>query len=431
MAIENTIAAADRPRLKMALLALLVKRGVASIADQAAFGAITFIVSLFIGRVLGAEGLGTYATINALFLLIYSTYDSVLLEPMSVFGPRRSSGARADYRGFLLLTHVAWAVTLAMTSVIAIAAWMYFVSPDPGTLAAVASSIVYSVFIGFQWLLRRHYYIEDHIYRATAQSFLFVICVVSGLFLLHEYGASSVASIYVVLAVSSAVICIVQSLRLRHVVSRPSKTQIAIFANEHWRYGRWVLATVPFYILSFQGYYFLASIVLSIEETGYLKAAETMIGPFAQVVTGLTMMMLPMTSGRIDHMSKPEKTKYLWRILAILLVVAGTYGCLLVLFGDLLVTLAFGVKMQPAIGLLPFAAAIALIWAIATPASLTLSAIKRPDVLFVSFALATLSMVVAGPVLMHAFGREGAMSGMILSWIVVAVTQWWFVGRLL
>jgi hypothetical protein len=96
MAIEDTISATGRPRLKGDPLALLVRRGVASIADQAAFGAVTFIVSLFIGRALGAEGLGTYATTNALFLLVYSTYDSVLLEPMSVFGPRRSSRARAD-----------------------------------------------------------------------------------------------------------------------------------------------------------------------------------------------------------------------------------------------------------------------------------------------------------------------------------------------
>ena len=307
MAIENTISATGRPRLKIAPLALLVKRGVASIADQAAFGAVTFIVSLFIGRALGAEGLGTYATTNALFLLIYSTYDSVLLEPMSVFGPRRSSCARADYRGFLLLTHVAWAATLAVASVIAIAAWTYFFSPDHGTIAAVAASIIYSAIIGFQWLLRRHFYIENYIHLATLQSFLYVILVVSGLFFLHNYGASSVASIYMVLAVSAAAICIGQSFRLQHVVALPSKTQIVTFAGEHWRYGRWVLATVPFYILSFQGYYFVASIILSIEEVGYLKAAETMIGPFSQVVTGLTMMMLPMTAGRIDQCRSPKK----------------------------------------------------------------------------------------------------------------------------
>jgi O-antigen/teichoic acid export membrane protein len=156
-----------------------------------------------------------------------------------------------------------------------------------------------------------------------------------------------------------------------------------------------------------------------------------MIGPFSQVVTGLTMMMLPMTAGRIDQMSKPEKVKYLRRILAILVLVAGSYGCVLVLFGDLLVTLAFGAQMRPAVSLLPFAAAIALIWAIATPASLTLSAIKRPELLLVSFALATIGMLIAGPMLMHSLGRDGAMIGMILSWMVVAVTQWWFVARLL
>ena len=66
---------------------------------------------------------------------------------MSVFGPRRSSCARADYRGFLL-AHVAWAATLAVASVIAIAAWTYFFSPDHGTIAAVAASIIYSAIIG-------------------------------------------------------------------------------------------------------------------------------------------------------------------------------------------------------------------------------------------------------------------------------------------
>ena len=33
--------------------------------------------------------------------------------------------------------------------------------------------------------------------------------------------------------------------------------------------------------------------------------------------------------------------------------------------------------------------------------------------------------------LMHSLGRDGAMIGMILSWTVVAVTQWWFVAKLL
>ena len=84
------------------------------------------------------------------------------------------------------------------------------------------------------------------------------------------------------------------------------------------------------------------------------------------------MMMLPMTVGCIDHMSKAEKAKYLRRILAILVLTAATYGCVLVL-----------------------------------------------------------SMLIAGPVLMHSLGKEGAMIGMILSWIVVAVGQWWLAARLL
>jgi O-antigen/teichoic acid export membrane protein len=409
----------------------IVVRGVASVVDQAAFGLITFVVSLFIGRLMGADALGLYATTNALFLLLFSVYNSALLEPMSVFGPRRTPAERRTYRGFLLLGHLAFVAGLVATSAAAIGLWAWAAAPPAVVLHALIATVLYATVITYQWLLRRHWYIESDILSATLQSCLYMFVVLCGLYLLRERPQVEVADIYGVLVLTGVVICAGQSLRLKGVIAMPSRREIRRFSREHWRYGRWVLAGAPLYVCSLHGYYFLAGLMLSIEEVGYLKAAETMIGPFSQIVTGLTMMMLPMTAARIDGMSDEERRRHLLRMLLVLAAAAAGYGTVLVIFGDALVRLAFGDAMGPAAALLPIFAVNALIWAIAEPAFIVLSAVKRPDLFFRSFGIATLSVLTIGPLLMTWIGIEGGALGLMVSWLVLATSQWWFVKRVL
>ena len=72
-------------------------RSIASIADQGASAAITFVSSVFVGRLLGAEALGIFAMTSALVLIIRQAQAGVVLDPMSVFGPRRRPAERRRF----------------------------------------------------------------------------------------------------------------------------------------------------------------------------------------------------------------------------------------------------------------------------------------------------------------------------------------------
>lgn len=427
----SDIGMAQRSGLARRLAGSFATRGVTSIADQAASGVVTFIVSLFIGRVIGADALGLYATTNVLFLLVSSFYNGALLDPMLVYGPRRAARERPAYRSFLLLAHLSCILGIVLMAALAIVLWRIMTPLDDVVVSAVAACIGYACVILYQYLLRRHFYVEQKVFTATTQSVGYLLLVSTLLIIVYTAMRPSVAEIYGVLALASILVCTAQSVRLNRGLAMPSRGQIRQFAGEHWRYGRWVMATSPLYVCSVQGYYLLAANLLPPEQVGYLKAAETMTGPFSQVVMGLAMLMLPMTAGLIDTMPRSARLRYVGRTVATFLSIAVPYSVLLFFFGNRLLLLAFGARLAPALVLVPYISLIPILAALLFPASIVVSALKRPDLLFYSYGIATVAMISCGLFLMKYFGIEGAVIGMLISCAVLAATQLMFCLRLL
>lgn len=405
-------------------------RGVGSIADQAAAGAVTFLVSLVIGRFIGADGLGLFAVTNVAFLFIASLHNGALLEPFSVFAPRRAEDEKAAYRGFIAR---GCAVVIAGTSVavaLILVAWSSMSAPSTATLLGLAGSALYASVLLLQLVVRRHFYIEGQVPQAAVQSLACLALVAAGLALYVWMAPASVAGVYVVLAGASALVCAAQLPRFSRMSAAPAATQARVFAAEHWRYGRWVLATAPLYVGAVQGYYLIAASLLTAEEVGYLKAAETMIGPFGQVATGLTMLLLPLTARHTDRMSGGQRRRNLLKALGLFVGLGIAYAVVLGFFGDLLLKLAFGPTIAAgATPLILLIAPVPVLWAAAITAGMVLSAMRRPEIVFVAYLLATLVMVFAGSLLMAAFGITGAIMGLLASWLTLATTQlaaaWW------
>ena len=89
------------PMSRLSMLASIGGRGVASIADQASTAAVGFLCSVFIGRLLGTEALGTYAITSVCVILVSAIQSAVVLEPMSVFGAKKPAHEKTRYHGFL------------------------------------------------------------------------------------------------------------------------------------------------------------------------------------------------------------------------------------------------------------------------------------------------------------------------------------------
>ena len=67
-------------------------RGVLAILDQGLISGSNFVVAILLARWLTPKEYGTYALAFEVFLFMAALYGSLILEPMSVFGPSLYKG---------------------------------------------------------------------------------------------------------------------------------------------------------------------------------------------------------------------------------------------------------------------------------------------------------------------------------------------------
>src|SRR4029079_18767744 len=78
-----------------------------AIVDQGLISGSNFALGILLARWLGAEEYGAYAMAFAISVLLSWVYQSLLLEPMSVFGPSAYRDKLRGYTGTLIWIHVA------------------------------------------------------------------------------------------------------------------------------------------------------------------------------------------------------------------------------------------------------------------------------------------------------------------------------------
>ena len=76
-------------------------RGVWSIADQGLFAATNLVLNLLLAVWLTPAEYGAYALVYAVFLLLSTIHNGLLVEPMLVFGPEKYAGSFSSYVGTL------------------------------------------------------------------------------------------------------------------------------------------------------------------------------------------------------------------------------------------------------------------------------------------------------------------------------------------
>jgi O-antigen/teichoic acid export membrane protein len=412
-------------RIDLRRLANLGARGTASIADQGASAAISFLASVFIGRQLGAEPLGIYAITNVFVTLIRALQSSLILEPMSVYGPRRASEERNRYFGFLIGLETVWIGGLMLISVGGAAgAWAVGRIEAP-VMYALWAGAVFAFLSCFQLFLRRQFYIEFRQYLALVQSLSFLALVAVGFAVMWQLeGDWTVVDVYVLLCACSVVVCVVQGGRFWHRVSVPSRREIRRYGAEHWSYGKWILLTVPVGILTYQGYFFFVGALISAEAAGLLKAAETLIAPFFQVSVGLSLMLVPMVSRNIDRMSPAAQRAYVLRLSLPLLGLAAVYTAAVYLGGAYALRALFGSHVEAAIPIVEIIAFFPLFLVAPMPAGVVLSALRRANLKFLAQVFTLSGTLLIGVLLVILYGIRGAAMGFVLTGVLFAIGQW-------
>lgn len=403
--------------------ASLSSRGVASISDQAAAAAVSFAVSVYVGRHIGVDALGIYAITNAFVLLIRALQNSVVLEPMAVFGPRKAENY-GRYFAFLVGLEVStilfFSVLFAAMSAVAFA----FGYLGLEALFIILASCLYVNFLCFQLFLRRQFYVDHRQYMATVQSTSFLILVIAGLAAFWRLDGLGVAHVYILLTVCSLIVCLVQGGRFWARMEKPAAAEVRQHAQDHWSFGKWILLAVPFGMISYQGFFPFVGFVESQEAAGLLKAAEALISPFVQIVLGMQLMLVPMTSRTVDTMPLAAQKRLAIRISLAFLAVAVAYSAAVYLTREYTIALLFGENLKDAVPVLAILSLFPLFRGFPMAAAVILTSRKQANLRFITQLVATiLTIVICFPMVLL-WGVLGAAAGMVLSQAIYAVVMW-------
>lgn len=411
-------------RINLGRLSSLGARGVASIADQGATAAVSFLASVFIGRHLGAEPLGVYAITNVFVTLIRALQNCLVLEPMSVYGPRRKIEEKTAYFGFLLGLEALWVgVLVSLMMLGSTLAWGLDQIDAPLFEALIASGL-FAFLICFQYFLRRQFYMDLRQYLAMIQSLSFLALIAVGFAAMWRFDGWTVVDIYLLLSACSVLVCVIQGGRFWRMVGKPGADARRQYAGEHWSYGKWLLLTVPLGIATYQGYFFIVGTLVSTEAAGLLKAVDTLVAPFFQVAIGLSLMLTPMAARKIDSLSVAAQKRYALQVSAPLVGLAVVYGLVIYFGGAFALTALFGDEVVDAIALIEIMAFVPLFSATPMPAGIMLAALRRAKLRFYSQAIAVAGTVFVGVPLVMTHGLIGAAYGLVLTEILFTIGQW-------
>jgi len=394
------------------------RKGGLAILDQGLISGSNFVISVLLARWLMPDQYGAYAVAFGIYVMLSLVYQSLVLEPMGVFG---GSIFRSNLRGYLrslISIHVAFSVAICSALVMA---WAVAHSLDPGgaITGALAGVAVASPCLMLFALARRTFYVELSPAPAAIGALIYSTVVLAGLYVVYQQALLSPFVAFLLIGGGALVTGVVLMFGLRSGLSGSGPAPAFREAwHRHWRYGRWALAGclagwLPSYV-----YYPLLSSFKGMAESGQLKALMNLTMPFEQTKGALLMLFLPYAARVMEQHGKAG-ARLLGRRLTLLSVIGAiAYWAILIPLHKPVFHLLYSGRYMEVAYLLPALALGQIFWSATFGPSVALRAMESPASVFVALAFATLVSLLVGVPSTWAFGLKGAIWGSNLADVI-------------
>jgi len=250
--------------------------------------------------------------------------------------------------------------------------------------------------------------------------------MLGGLYALYRLEWLSAASALEIMGLSSLVVSLWLYVRLR--VNRLAvRDRIVRGAFEdHWRYGRWSVATSALAWAPSEGYFLLLPIWHGLEAGASIKALMNLTMPAIQAITALGVLLVPTLAQARGQAGFGSLVR-----LSLVPFVLGPvlYWLLLGTFHQPLIAWIYGGQYAEHSGLLWVLGLTLIANGVIAVAGGSLRALERPDRLFFAYALSALVTVIVGAGLTFLWGITGAVVGILISYGTIAIMMSIFYWR--
>jgi len=277
---------------------LWIGKGGFALVDQGFVSGSNFLVGIFLARWMPADQYGAYAVGFAVYLLAVMLYQSLLLEPMLVFGSSKYANCVRGYLRSLLSLH--WLIALTMSlPLMGWAVFSYSQQRSSGLAAALAGAAVAMPVVLLFWLARRVFYIRNSPAVSAAGAVLYCLVTLGSLVLARKYHLISPLSGLLVMGIGGAVASAALLIYLRIYLPRGGgRPALSDTWRQHWGYGGWALASAAMIWIPSNVFYPLVTAFCGAAQTGEYKALMNFTLPFFQVCAALSSLALPYAARR-------------------------------------------------------------------------------------------------------------------------------------
>ena len=406
-----------------------VSKGGLAILDQGLISGSNFMVSILLARWLMPDQYGAYAVAFGIYLMLVLVYQSLVLEPMGVFG---GSVFRHNLRGYvrtLVWLHIILSLCVFSALVISWAISHHVNSGSAVTGALAGIAFASPCLMAFS-LARRCFYVELSPAPAAAAAFIYSTVVLSGLYFVNHRALLSPFTAFLLLGSGALITGTVLMFGARAKMSGTGPSpSLAGTWQRHWRYGRWALAGciagwLPSYI-----YFPLLSSFSGMAESGQLKALMNLTLPFEQVKGALVMLVLPYAARVAGEDGRAGARILGTRLTWASIIGAVMYWAFIIPLHKPLFHLLYSNRYADVAYLLPALALGQIFWSATFGPSLALRAMESPASVFVALAIATVGSLLIGVPATWFFGLKGAIWGSNAADVFSFVALWWALQR--
>jgi O-antigen/teichoic acid export membrane protein len=388
-----------------------VNKGGLAILDQGLISGSNFLTSVLLARWMVPAQYGAYAVAFGIYVLLSVVYQSLVLEPMAVFGGSSYRNCLRGYMGSLFWIHVI--ASLAIFVVFGASAYAArSLAQSDGLAGALAGVTIASPCVLAFALARRGFYLDLSPAKAAAGAFVYSAVSVGALFVLYRRSLLSAFTAFLLMGLAALVTAIYLFIRLRwELPASAAAPQVGAAWKRHWGYGRWALASsiagwIPAYV-----YYPLLSSFGNIVHSGQLKALMNLTLPMEQTKAALGMLFLPYAARIQDQEGRASSSNLAKRMTLVSLGGAVVYWALILPLQGPVFRFLYSGRYTEVAHLLPVIAFGSIVWSAAYGPAIALRAMESPASVFVAFSLATgLSLLIGVPAT-WAFGLKGAIWG--------------------
>lgn len=388
--------------------------------DQALLSLCNFSVGIYLINNASKVTYGLYVLGFALLLFCIGVHNALITTQMTVLHAKKCD-ARHSFCSALASGQYGIFLPMIALAIISVASMEYldWLTQDISNIVITALAAMLGVMS--REFARSHFFVNRRPGAVLVIDIIYIVAVVAGiavagtlfrdtlgLFTIATLGAASIISGLAGLAIA----------RLRPTVSMSA---VSGALRSAWPQGKWALIGVIVTTIQGQSYVYLLTAIGGPEQTADVNAAILLMMPISLLTVSTARILLPRWStlrANSDHNRIVESARL---VIAALIVVISIYTAMIAFAHKYITGLMLTQEYSVGPTMIILCGAVFLAQAIRSNFSLVLQAYERFRVVTVMSSVAAVAVVLAGVVLISAFGGIGSLMAMLIGELLLVL----------